>query len=316
MNVVNSGIAATIPSTADGTNLAKNGDMSELAEQLWKARVSGGVVDPKEIAEPATMQEAYAVQDEIMRLLGHPIRGFKVGSTSQEAQRLLGTSEPGSCPVPAPYLHDSPARVAIEPLQMPAIEGEFAFRLGRDLAPRDEPYTREEVADAIDAAAGAIEVVGTRIAGGLAGKGRFLVTADSGANIALVVGAWSPDWKALDLPAHRVAVSINGLPAGAGAGARALGDPMNVLIWLANRQSERGLGLKSRNVRFDRHLHRPRPGQAGRPRRRRIRQSRHRRDRIRVNGSVRKNYSAAATRLPAIGSLIDTRQWIRSSSGG
>ena len=62
--------------------------------------------------------------------------------------------------------------------------------------------------------AGAIEVVGTRLAGGLAGKGRFLVTADCGANIALVVGKWTTDWKTLDLPAHRVAVRINGNPAG------------------------------------------------------------------------------------------------------
>ena len=76
------------------------------------------------------------------------------------------------------------------PDQMPAIEGEFAFRLGRDLPPRKEEYSYDEVRDAIEAAAGAIEIVGTRIAGGLAGKGRFLVTADGGANIALVTGPW------------------------------------------------------------------------------------------------------------------------------
>ena len=67
---------------------------------------------------------------------------------------------------------------------------EDAFRLGADLPARDAVYDREEVCQAIDAVAGAIEVVGTRIEGGLAGKGRFLVTADSGANIALIVGPW------------------------------------------------------------------------------------------------------------------------------
>ncbi len=99
------------------------------------------------------------------------------------------------------------------------------------------------MAEAVEAVAGAIEVVGTRLAGGLAGKGRFLVTADCGANIALVVGKWTTDWKTLDLPAHRVAVRINGNPAGEGTGARALDDPMNVLVWLANDQSTRGRGL-------------------------------------------------------------------------
>lgn len=217
--------------------------MNDLAKRLWAARERGDVVANEDVVAPTTMADAYAVQDAVIRLSGHPIRAFKVGSTSREAQRVLGTSEPGSCPVPAPYLHESPARIAIASAQTPAVEGEFAFRLGRDLPARDAAYDRTEVIDAIDAVAGAIEVVGTRIAGGLAGKGRYLVTADSGANIALVVGAWTPSWREMDLTAHRVAMTVNGQPAGEGNGSRALDDPVNVMVWLANQQSERGRGL-------------------------------------------------------------------------
>lgn len=219
--------------------------MDDTARKLWQARVNGGVVAPEKLTEPASMADAYAVQAEIMRLSGHEIAGFKVGSTSEEAQRLLGTTEPGSCPVPRPYLHESPACVAIDPRHMPAVEGEFAFRLGRDLPPRDAPYTRDELVDAIDAAAGAIEVVGTRIAGGLAGKGRFLVTADSGANIGLVIGGWTTGWRDLDLPSHPVRMSVNGGTAGEGEGSRALGDPVNVMLWLANQQSAWGRTLRA-----------------------------------------------------------------------
>lgn len=217
--------------------------MNELAARLAEARRDGRIVSPNDITEPASSEEAYAVQGEAIRLLGHPIAGFKVGSTSKEAQRILGTTEPGACPVPAPYLHSSPARIALVPEQMPAIEGEFAFRLGRDLPAKNSEYTRDEVIDAIDAVAGAIEVVGTRIEGGLAGKGRFLVTADCGANIGLVVGQWTTDWRSLDLKSHRVAVSINAAPAGEGVGARALNDPLNVMVWIANHLSARGRGL-------------------------------------------------------------------------
>jgi len=42
--------------------------------------------------EPVNTEEAYAVQSQIVRLSGYEMRGFKVGSTSKEAQRLLGTS--------------------------------------------------------------------------------------------------------------------------------------------------------------------------------------------------------------------------------
>lgn len=218
--------------------------MKDLAQRLWHARRTGGVIAFEGLSAPATMEEAYAVQDEIMRLSGQPAAGFKVGSTSQEAQRALGTTEPGSCPVPAPYLHASPARVAVAPAQAPAVEGEIAFRLGRDLPPRAEAYGRDEVVAAIDAVAGAIEVVGTRFAGGLSGKGRLLITADSGANIGLVVGKWTRDWRGLDLKTQPVAMRINGQPRGVGTGARALGDPLNVMIWLANQQSRRGRGLE------------------------------------------------------------------------
>lgn len=225
-----------------------NQAVTELAGQLWSARRSHTVVDAAGLVQPVDMAAAYAVQDEIMRLCGGHIVGFKVGSTSEEAQRFLGTTEPGSCPVPAPYMFESAAEVAIAPAQMPSLEGEFACRLGRDLPPRSEPYGYDEVRDAIDAVAGAIEVVGTRMAGGLAGKGRYLVTADCGANIALVVGAWHTGWRDLDLRAHPVAMTVNGEVKGQGIGARALGDPLNVMVWIANKQSGRGRGLKAGEI--------------------------------------------------------------------
>jgi len=222
--------------------------MPSLAARLWQARQAGTVVDPAGIVVPKDLTEAYAVQDEIVAISGAAMRGFKVGSTSAEAQRVLGTTEPGAGAMLSPYVHASPASIPITPAHTPAVEGEFAFLLGGDLPPRPAPYTMEEVAAAIAAVAGAIEVVGTRFAGGLAGKGRALVPADCGANIAFVGGAWQRDWRALDLKAHRVTMSINGTARGSGTGSRALGDPLNVMLWLANRQSEVGRGLAAGEI--------------------------------------------------------------------
>ena len=222
--------------------------MTELAQLLWQARRVGGVVRPDAVRHPRSIEEAYAIQHEIAALCGAPVRGFKVGSTSVEAQRLLGTDEPGAGLLLAPYVHESPARISIAPAHTPAVEGEFAFRLGRDLPPRASRYEIDEVADAVAAVAGAIEVVGTRLAGGLAGKGRLLVTADCGANIAFVAGPWREDWRSLTLKTHPVAITINGALRGTGFGERALGDPMNVMLWLANQQSAAGRGLKAGEI--------------------------------------------------------------------
>lgn len=221
---------------------------SDLARQLWHARQSGGTVAPDAIVQPKSLAEAYAIQHEIVALSGAPSRGFKVGSTSVEAQRVLGTDEPGAGVLLAPFVHESPVRFAVAPAHTPAVEGEFAYLLGRDLPPRAAPYTMDEVADAVAAIAGAIEVVGTRFSGGLAGKGRLLVTADCGVNIALAHGPWRHDLRARDLRTHAVTMTIDGTLAGSGTGERALGDPRNVLLWLANQQSAEACGLKAGDI--------------------------------------------------------------------
>ena len=217
----------------------------ELARQLWAARLSGAVVDAATVALPRTMEEAHAVQWEIVRLSRHRVCGFKIGSTSIEAQQLLGTNEPGSGALLAPFVYNSPTTVKIAAAHMPSVEGEFAFRLSKALPPRAEDYQLEEIAEAVGAVAGAIEVVGTRFEGGLTGKGRLLTTADGGVNIALALGPWSSDFRHWDLPTHAVSMTINGRRKGEGTGARALGDPLNVLIWLANQQSRMGRGLEA-----------------------------------------------------------------------
>lgn len=222
--------------------------MTDLASRLWEARRDGTVIDPATCKLPQTIAEAYAIQQRVVALSGLATAGFKVGSTSVEAQHLLGTDEPGAGALLAPYVHASPAAIRLVPAHMPAVEGEFAFRLGRDLPPRATPYTLPEVAEAVADVAGAIEVVGTRFAGGLAGKGRLLTTADCGVNIALATGAWHPYAGLPDLKAHKVTMSINGAPRGSGTGERALGHPMNVMHWLANHQSKVGRGLKAGEI--------------------------------------------------------------------
>ena len=51
-----------------------------------------------------------------------------------------------------------------------------------------------------------------------------------------------------NLSDHLVTMSINGVALGAGMGSRALGDPLNVLVWLANEQSAARQGLKAGEV--------------------------------------------------------------------
>ena len=222
--------------------------MVSLAGQLWRCRSEGGVIEVPANGGPPDLETALMLQREAIACSGMRSIGYKVGSTSKEAQIVLNTKGPSASPIISEYFFESPATIKIHPVQGPAIEGEFALRLCRNLPPREAAYSFTEVIEAIDAVAGAIEIVGSRFAGGLAGKGPLLTAADFGANIALAVGPWITDLQDLNLATHGVEVFIDGELREQGTGARALGNPLNVLKWLANNQLETGQGLKAGEI--------------------------------------------------------------------
>lgn len=193
---------------------------------------------------PATPAEAYALQDRVTKALGWTVVGWKGGATNPAAQQLLGVDGPFAGPIFAERAYASPARVETCADALRVTEAEFAFRLGRDLAPRAEPYTVEEVRAAIASVHPAIEVVNRRIAGGMAGVGPWLI-ADGGANDAFVYGPGFEDLDAIDFTAHPVTVSVNGKERAKGSAANVLGNPFNVLVWLADHSSASGAGLKA-----------------------------------------------------------------------
>ena len=217
--------------------------MTSFTDRLADARLTGTTVTASQAEGPADAAAAYAMQAEVFTHLGPASNAWKVGSTSPESQAKLGTNEPGAARVPARFNFASGAPVPVFAAHDLWIEGEFALRLGKDLPPRDTDYTRDEVTAAIDGVAPALEVVGSRLAEGIAEGGRFRVTADGGANVSLSTGAVVEDWRRFDLPGHVLRLSINGVEAAVGMGERALGDPVNVMIWLANHQRVKD-GLK------------------------------------------------------------------------
>jgi 2-keto-4-pentenoate hydratase len=129
---------------------------------------------------------------------------------------------------------------------MRGLEGEFAFKLARDLKPRAKPYRLAEVKAAIGSVHPAIEIIGPRWTNMLA-VGVPSLIADLGANGALLLGAALRGGAKLDLRKIGVRMLVDGAVVGQGSGADVLGDPYESLLWLANhlRRSE---GLKAGQV--------------------------------------------------------------------
>jgi 2-keto-4-pentenoate hydratase len=223
-------------------------DPQDLALRLWRARREGSVLPRSATDGLATAAQAYDVQQRIATLAALPVAGWKIGATSEAAQRLLGVDGPVAAPMFADFCLESPAEAAVFTGQNASVESEFAFRFARALPPRDRAYGRAEVLDAVDELLPAIEIVGCRFAGGFPGIGAVRLIADMVANTAWVGGPATADWRAVDAKAHGVRLSRNGEPVAEGVGANALGDPLAVLEWTANHLSTRGLGLKAGDV--------------------------------------------------------------------
>lgn len=209
--------------------------IEKAARQLIAAREEGRHL--KELstdAQPATMDQAHAIQDAMVELLGDRVAGWKV-ATSPAGEFARGV-------VLASRVFESPATIAQELCPMKIVEVEIAFRFERDLPARNQNYEYEEIAEAVMPFA-AIEVVDSRF---ISYKDTPWMqrAADFMSNGAFVAGRVVKDWRDLDLSTLEVALSVDGRPKVGCVGGHPTTDPMLPVVALANAM-RKGQGVKA-----------------------------------------------------------------------
>lgn len=206
---------------------------------------------PFELA-PRVPEDAYYIQDAYVALragkLG-AIAGYKVALSSAEMQRYVGVSTPMAGVMLESTLHRSPARVRAADYVHLIVEFEIAVRMAADLAAADAPFDRAKVARCVGAVMPAIELADDRNAdyADLVRHPLELV-ADNCWNEGAVLGVPIDDWRRLDLAAVRGVARINGETVGEGAGAAAMGHPLDAVAWVANHLAAHGRSLVFRDV--------------------------------------------------------------------
>lgn len=230
-------MARNAPTPETGRILSCPGDpmtpptIAALAARLHGARAQGTIVNAGDDL-PVGIDDAYAVQAEIVRLGGDAIAAWKVTALRPQDQPGYGADRPVASPLMARFVHESPAALSLRDFITPMLECEFALRLARDLPARAEPYTREEIAAAIDAVVPAFEIGDGRVPADAPGALRL---ADSMGNGAFIIGA-PVAWTGQDLSAAQVMLTLDGLAAGLGEGSRIWGGPLGAVQALANAQ--------------------------------------------------------------------------------
>lgn len=171
---------------------------------------------------PDSVAAAHAIQDAVTAALGAPVGAYKANAPAG--------AEPTRGVIYAPTVHASPARVPVAEVPQCGVEGEVAFLLRRALPPRPTPYTREEVAAAVEACA-AIELVTSRYADPDA-AGPLDKLADCISNGAFVYGPAVPAWSSLELGKLKVTLTVNGAPVLEQVGGHPTGDPLGIAVAL------------------------------------------------------------------------------------
>lgn len=185
---------------------------------------------PEGIA-PGTEPDGAAAQLALARLMGaDPPAGFKIGATGKRMQAYLGLSGPAAGFMPAAGLYGSGAALRFADFLNPGVECEIVVRLAHDLPPG--PCTQADAEAAVGELMAGIEIVENRYHN-LAELGTPTMIADQVFHAAAVLGAATPDWRGIDVPALTGRISIDGTPREQGVAADLLGHPMNCLAWLA-----------------------------------------------------------------------------------
>ena len=199
------------------------------------------------------MDDAYAIQAALVQkkiASGRKVTGWKIGLTSKAMQYALGIDIPDSGVLFDDMHFDNHSTIESGRFIQPRVEAEIAFVMKRDVS--GENVTAQEIIDATDYVAPAIEILDTRIlrADPQTGDARKIVDtiSDNAANAGIVMGDKQHKISDTDLRWVGAIVSRNGDVEETGLGAGVLNDPVTSMVWLAQRLGKYGLGIKAGEV--------------------------------------------------------------------
>lgn len=223
-------------------------DAEAAARMLIEARERRRPIDVWPAAtRPRGFADAYAIQEAFTRVWGRKVVGYKVGCASEQSQRLARSPGPILGRLYASDVRRAPAELRLSDYFTVGVEAEFGFVIGAPPEPSAAPFTRAQVAAAVDAVLPLVEICDTRLAN-WRDSGIERITADNAFNGGVVLGRPEPDWRRLDLAAHEASLFVDEELRGRGPGALVLGHPLDSLAWLASELARLGVALAEGDI--------------------------------------------------------------------
>jgi 2-oxopent-4-enoate/cis-2-oxohex-4-enoate hydratase len=222
--------------------------IQQLGDELYDALKGCHVVEPLTNRHAdITVDDAYRIQQRLnaRRIdAGERIIGKKIGVTSAAVMNMLGVYQPDFGMLTDGMVYNEGEAIPANTLIQPKAEGEIAFVLKKDLI--GPGVTGADVLAATEGVMACFEIVDSRIKDW---KIKIQDTvADNASCGVFVLGDKLVDPRSVDLNTCGMILEKNGEIVATGAGAAALGAPVNAVAWLANTLGVRGIPLKAGEV--------------------------------------------------------------------
>lgn len=220
----------------------------QLGDELYNALCSRETLAPlTDRHADITIEDAYHVQQRmIARRMekGARIVGKKIGVTSKAVMDMLNVHQPDFGYLLDTMIYNEGEAIPMNTLIQPKAEGEIAFMLKHDLM--GPGISNADVLRATECVMPCFEIVDSRIRDW---KIRIQDTvADNASCGVFVLGDRAVDPRKVDLATCGMVLEKNGEIGAIGAGAAALGSPVNAVAWLANTLGKLGIPLKAGEV--------------------------------------------------------------------
>lgn len=223
--------------------------IEDIAQKLYKAEIERTPIKPirTEFFNERNISAAYEIQQLVTQKKlssGAKLVGKKIGLTSFAVQEQLGVDEPDYGILTRAMQIKNKGEVVFEELMQPKAEAEWAFILKSDL--NFENITLSEIKSAIDYAAVAIEIVGSRIE-----NWNIKITdtiADNASASHFVLGSKKIDLSTIDLINCRMQLFKNENMVSEGIGKACMGNPLQAVLWLAQTMKKYNQPLKAGEV--------------------------------------------------------------------
>ena len=196
---------------------------------------------------PRDRAEGYEIQAALASHTPGKLFGWKIAATSEAGQKHINVGGPLAGRIFSEKVVADGGIASMKGNEMRVGEAEFAFRFARDLPPRANPYSVQEVLGAVATLHPAIEIPDSRFTDFVKSGEAQLIADNACAHLFVLGEPTRADWRSRDLIEEWPIVTLRGQQH-AGHGKNVLGDPRVALTWCANELRALGITLRSGEV--------------------------------------------------------------------